>query len=126
MAEKKEKLTVEKILQQKKIFDKKLNTPYFCQILDCEIDIEEHSISKVSAIINKEYDDPIRADLELIYAFCPIFRSKKLQKELGVEDPIDTVELSLGHNITEINALVKHILARYGLGEDKIQKIKKQ
>ena len=126
MTEKKEKLTVEKILQQKKIFDEKLNTPYFCKIFNCEIDIEQHPISKVSAIMNKEYDDPMRADLELIYTFCPIFRSKKLQEELGVEDPIDAVELSLGYNMTEINALVKNILDRYGLRTDKIQKIKKQ
>ncbi len=122
----KEKLTLEKILQQRKILDETVNAPYYSKLFNCEIEIEEHPVSKLSAIVNKDYDDPLRADLELIYAFCPIFRSKKLHDKLGVEDPIDAVELSFGHNLNEINALARAILSRYGYGGDVFEKIKKQ
>lgn len=126
MTDKTQKLTIEKILEKKKIIDEKENKPYYCDYFHSTIDIENHSIDKVADIVNKQYDSPIRADLELIYAFCPIFRSTELQKQLDVNDPVDTVSNVFSNNIIEIQKLAKYILSRYGLNVDKVSTIKKQ
>ena len=120
------KLTIEKILEKKQLLDETVNKPYYSEFFGCEIDIEAHSVEKVSEIINKEYDTPLRADLELIYTFCPVFRSHKLHEEYEVKDPIDIVELALGHNMQEINGLAKAIMKRYGFDVDKVEAVKKQ
>lgn len=120
------KLTIEKILEKKKLLEETINIPYYSDYFGCEIEIEEHSVEKISTIISKEYDTPLRADLTLIYEFCPIFRSKKLHEEYEVKDPVDVIELALGHNIKEINSLAKAIMKRYGFDTDKVEELKKQ
>ncbi len=127
MTKKAEKLTIEKILEKKRILESTDKKPYYCEFFGAEIDIEEHSLKKVSEIVSKDYgEDSLRADFELIYAFCPIFRNKKLQEEYNVQDPIDIIELVFNHNLGAIQDLAKAIMKRYGLGVDKVEEIKKQ
>lgn len=127
MTKKAEKLTIEKILEKKHILESTDKKPYYCKFFGAEIDIEEHSLKKVSEIVSKDYgEDSLRADFELIYAFCPIFRNKKLHEEYNVQDPIDIIELVFNHNLGAIQDLAKAILRRYGLESDKVQEIKKQ
>lgn len=119
------KLTIEKILTKKKIIEETTQKPYQSDFFGAEIDIEMHSADKVAEILNKQYDTAFRGDLELIYAFCPIFRSKKLQEELEINDPVDTVSVAFSHNIQEISNLAKEIVKRYGFDVNKVEEIKK-
>lgn len=122
-----EKLTIEKILEKKHIIETTNKKPYYSEFFNAEIEIEEHPLKKVSEIITKEYqEDSLRADYELIYAFCPIFRNKKLHEEYEVQDPIDIIELVFNHNLGAIQDLAKAILTRYGLESEKVEEIKKQ
>lgn len=124
---KNEKLTIEKILEKKRIIETEENKPYYSEFFGAEIVIENHPLKKVSEIVSKDYgEDSLRADFELIYAFCPIFRNKKLHEEYEVQDPIDIIELVFNHNLGAIQDLAKAILKRYGLEVDKVQEIKKQ
>ena len=127
MTKKAEKLTIEKILEKKRILESTDKKAYYCEFFGAEIDIEEHPLKKISEITSKDYgEDSLRADFELIYAFCPIFRNKKLHEEYNVEDPIDIVEVIFDHNLGAIQDLAKAIMKRYGLGVDKVEEIKKQ
>lgn len=123
--EKKNKPTIDELLERKNLFEKSVKTPYFSKLLNCEIEIEDLGIEKLSDIINKEYESNITADLELIYAFCPLFRSVELHEKLNVKNPVDAVELLFGRNVFEIQSLAKAILKRYGYEIDKAEKIKK-
>ena len=120
------KLTIEDLLEKKEILKKKSITSHFSEMLGGEIEIEEHPLKKVSDIISKSDEGGIRSDLELIYAFCPIFRGKKLQEAHEVEDPIDVVEKVFNYNLPEIQNLAKTILKKYGFSEDKFEVLKKQ
>lgn len=127
VSKKAEKLTIEKILEKKHILETEENKPYYCEFFGAEIVIENHPIKKVSEIVSKDYgDDSLRADFELIYAFCPIFRNKKLHEEYEVQDPIDIIELVFNHNLGAIQDLAKAIMKKYGLGVDKVEEIKKR
>ena len=120
------KLTIEDILKNKKIVEKKKNEPYFCKMFEKEIDIEELPVSKIAEILNNaQNEEAMRADYELIYESCPIFRSKELQEDYEIKDPIMIVEKVFNKNLIEINNLAKFILSRYGYGEE-INNIKKQ
>lgn len=120
------KLTIEDILKNKNILEKKKKAPYFCEMFGREIDIEELPVSKIAQILNNaQNDEPMRADYELIYESCPIFRSKELLEEFDVKDPITIVEAVFNKNIIEINNLARFILGRYGYGEQ-IENVKKQ
>lgn len=120
------KLTIEDLLKKKAIFKENSITSYFSDVLGGEIEIENHPLTKVSKIIAEGSEEGIRADLKLIYAFCPIFRNKKLQESYEVEDPIDIVEKVLNYNLPEVQSLAKTILKKYGFSEDKFEVLKKQ
>lgn len=121
------KVTVASILKQKKILEEVKATPFYSDVFQGEIDIDEISPNKVMEIIQSATeDDPLRSDYELIYTCCPIFRDKELQAEYEVEDPIDIVRAVYKNNLIEPSSLAKHILKRYGFylndGVDKIKK----
>ncbi len=120
------KVTIEDVLKAKQVIEEKQNKPFYSKTFDGEIEIEDVSPDKILSIVNaSSKDEPLRADYELIYECCPIFRSKELQNNYDVEDPIMIVEKAFGKNIIEIDSLAKHILKKYGYYED-IEKIKKQ
>lgn len=114
------KVTVASILKKKKIMEEVKTTPFYSEVFQGEIDIDDVSPAKIMEIIQgASEDEPLRADYELIYACCPVFRDKELQTEYEVEDPIDIVGAIYKHNLIEPSSLAKHILKRYGfyLGE---------
>lgn len=119
------KVTIQDILKAKKLLEDRKKEPFYSQVFNGEIEIEDISANKIVEIINSPIDDALRADMELIYACCPIFRSKDLQVEFEVKDPIDTVAKSFADNIKEIDALAKHIMKRYGYFTNEAETIKK-
>lgn len=120
------KVTIEDILKTKQIIEEKQNIPFYSKTFDGEIEIEDISPERILSIVNSSSkDEPLRADYELIYECCPIFRNKKLQEAYDIEDPVMVVEKAFGKNIIEIDSLAKHILKKYGYYED-VEKIKKQ
>ena len=126
MAKTTKKVTLEDILNAKKVIEEKQNIPFYSKTFDGEIEIEDVSPEKILSIVNSSSkDEPLRGDYELIYECCPIFRSKEMQEAYNIEDPVMVVEKAFGKNIIEIDSLAKHILKRYGYYED-VQKIKKQ
>jgi hypothetical protein len=121
------KVTIESILKKKSILKEIKTEPFYSKFFDGEIEIENISPSKILEIVqNANPDEPLRADHELIYACCPVFRSKELLEEYEVQDPIDIISKIYGNNIIEPSELAKHILKRYGfyLGEG-VETIKK-
>lgn len=120
---------IEDILQKKQLLDDTINKPYYSDFFGGDIEVEDNALAKVSKIMQKAKDysgDAVRLDLELIYALCPVFRSKELQKQFEVDDPIDVVAKSFNNNLVEISSLAKHIIKKYGLDIDKVSEIKKQ
>lgn len=121
------KVTVTDILKKKAILKEETAKPFYSDFFDGEIEIEDVSPQKILDIVqNANSDEPLRADHELIYACCPVFRSADLIEEYEVQDPIDVVGKIYGNNIVEPSELVKHILKKYGFylgdGVDAIKK----
>lgn len=121
------KLTIEDILKKKKILENIKSEPYYSEFFEKEIEIEDIKPSKIMEIINNaDETEPLRADWELIYTCCPIFRNKELLEEYSINDPIDIIGKIYGNNIIEPSNLAKHILKRYGFYiNDGVNKIKK-
>ena len=120
------KITIKDILQAKNLIEENKNKPYYCELFGGEIEVEDIPVSKITQILNSATEDePLRSDYELIYESCPIFRSKELQDELDIKDPIMVVEKAFGGNIFEIDKLAKFIMRRYGYFSG-VETIKKQ
>lgn len=123
-------LTVKEVLAQKKIISGKQEKNYYSELLGGEI--------KLSNKINKddllEYvRDSNRGEYdrykEMIYEFCPIFKSEELREAFKdeIDEPTDIVEKVFCENINEIIKLGNFILKRFGLLSDSdIEKLKKQ
>lgn len=122
------KVTIEDILKKKNLIDNAKPEPFYSDFFGGEIEVEDVPVDRVIEIMsNANASEPLRADYELIYTCCPIFRAKELQEQYNIQDPIDVVKAVYGKNLNEPNQLAKHLMRRYGfyLGEGKA-KIKKQ
>ena len=121
------KVTIEDILKKKKIIEEKRKEPFYSETFEGEIEIIDIPAEKVLNIINSANpDEPLRSDYEIIYECCPIFRSKELQENYDIKEPIEVIEKCFGSNIQEIDNLAKHIIKRYGFYQDKVEPVKKQ
>lgn len=121
------KTTIEDILKAKKVIEEKKKKPFYSKTFESELEIEDIPAEEFAKIVNaSSEDEPLRANYELIYACCPIFRDKRLQEEFEVQDPVDVVEKAFGNNVFEIDDLAKHIMKRYGYTENSVENIKKQ
>ena len=122
------KVTIEDILKKKKIIEETSVKPFYSEFFGGEIEIEDIPVSTIARIIqNSDETDELRADYELVYTCCPIFRSKELLEEYDVKDPIDIVGKLYKCNITELSELTKHILNRYGIFiHNGVETVKKQ
>lgn len=120
-------LTIEDILNNKKIIEKRQGEQFYSKVFRRRIEIADISPERILSIVNSATeDDPLRADYELIYECCPIFRSKELFDAYGdIEDPVMIVEKVFNRNIFEIDSLAKFILKKYGYYGD-VETIKKQ
>ncbi len=120
-------LTIEDILNNKKIVEKNKTDKFFSKTFGKEIEVAEVSPEKILAIVNaSSEDEPLRADYELIYECCPIFRSKEIHTAYGdVKEPVMIIEKVFNNNILEIDSLAKFILKKYGYYGD-VETVKKQ
>lgn len=122
-----QKTPIEDILKSKKLLEEKCQKPYYSKLFNSEIEIEDIPMDKVAKILNKaNEEEPIKTDLEIIYESCPIFRSKELQSNYDISDPMDIIGKVFCQNIQEIDNLAKHIMKRYGYFTEAIETIKKQ
>lgn len=122
------KITIEDVLKKKQLISVDEIKPFHSDVFDAEIDIDDVDVQTILNIIeNADASEPLRADDELIYTCCPFFRSKELQDQLGVKDPIETIRAVYGRNIAEPALLVKYILSHYGIDfQTGVKAIKKQ
>ena len=120
-------LTLEDILNNKKIIEKQKEEKFFSKTFNKEIEIADVSPERILSIVNSSSEDePLRADYELIYECCPIFKSKELYEAYSeIEDPVLLVEKVFNKNIFEIDSLAKFILKKYGYYGD-VETVKKQ
>lgn len=122
------KLTIEKILERKKIIDTDFNIKaYYSALLDAEIDVEDNKQEQILDIISEQEESQYKRYIRLIYECCPIFKLANENKIYEVKEPYDIVSLVLENNMNEIIALGNFIMKKYGfLDEDLIDRIKKQ
>lgn len=121
------KTTIDDILKAKKIIEEKRETPFYSKTFNSDIEIEDISTDKFVELVNSSKEsEPLRADCEIIYVCCPVFRNKELIEAFNVKDPVDVVEKAFGKNVFEIDNLAKHIMKRYGYFDESAEKIKKQ
>ena len=120
-------LTIEDILNNKKIVEKQKQEKFFSKTFNKEIEVADISPERILSIVNSSSEDePLRADYELIYECCPIFKSKELYEAYSeIEDPVLLVEKVFNKNIFEIDSLAKFILKKYGYYGD-VETVKKQ
>lgn len=120
-------LTIEDILNNKKIVEKQKQEKFYSKTFNKEIEVADVSPERVLSIVNSSSEDePLRADYELIYECCPIFKAKELYEAYGdIEDPVMIVEKVFNKNIFEIDSLAKFILKKYGYYGD-VETVKKQ
>lgn len=122
------KLTVEDILAQKKLIDKKANQNFYSKVFNAEIEVKDAKADSITEILSDSSEGEFRRYLKLIYLCCPIFKSEELRNSFdGIKEPYDIIECVFGTNINEIMQLGNFILAKYGfLDEDLLPDIKKQ
>jgi len=120
-------LTIEDILNNKKIIEKQNQEKFVSKIFGKEIEISDISPERILNIVNSSSEDePLRGDYELIYECCPIFKSKELHEAFSdIKDPVMIVAKVFNNNIIEIDSLAKFILKKYGYYGD-IDTVKKQ
>lgn len=120
------KNSIDDILKAKKIIEQNKTKSYYSKALGINFEIDEIDAERITDIINSaQNDNPLRSDCELIYACCPIFRSKELQEKLNVSDPIETVKAVFCNYVQEIDELAKVIVKNYGFTSDKVEAVKK-
>lgn len=123
-------LTVKEVLEQKKIISEKQEKNYYSELLGGEIELsnkinKDDLLEYVRDSNRGEYD----RYKEMIYEFCPIFKSEELREAFKdeIDEPADIVEKVFCENINEIIKLGNFILKRFGLLSDSdIEKLKKQ
>lgn len=122
------KLTVEDILAQKKLIDKKANQNFYSKVFNAEIEVKDAKADSITEILSDSSEGEFRRYLKLIYLCCPIFKSEELRNSFdNIKEPYDIIECVFGTNINEIMQLGNFILAKYGfLDEDLLPDIKKQ
>ncbi len=119
------KVGIAEILQAKKIFEETRQEGFYSTVFGGEIEVEDVPPQKILEIVNgSDKEDPLRANYELIYACCPVFRGTDVLAEFEVQDPVMVVEKAFCGNIVEVDNLAKHILKRYGYYGD-VQAVKK-
>lgn len=122
------KLTVEDILAQKKLIDKKANQNFYSKVFNAEIEVKDAKADSITEILSDSSEGEFRRYLKLIYLCCPIFKSEELRNSFdGIKEPYDIIERVFGNNLNEIMQLGNFILTKYGfLDEDLLKDIKKQ
>lgn len=122
------KLTVEDILAQKKLIDKKANQNFYSKVFNAEIEVKDAKADSITEILSDSSEGEFRRYLKLIYLCCPIFKSEELRNSFdGIKEPYDIIERVFGNNLNEIMQLGNFILTKYGfLDEDLLKDVKKQ
>ena len=122
------KLTVEDILAQKKLIDKKANQNFYSKVFNAEIEVKNTKADSITEILWNNSDSEFRRYLKLIYLCCPIFKSEELRNSFdNIKEPYDIIERVFGNNLNEIIQLGNFIMTKYGfLDEDLLKSIKKQ
>lgn len=123
------KLTIEDILEQKKI-SKKVEMTFKSEVLNREIDFEKIDASKVMEILQDSQSgmlDYHSANMYLIYLSVPIFRNEKIRADMENKNdsPYKVVEEIFNSNIMEITSFADKILSIYGFTAEKVKSLKK-
>jgi len=112
-----EKLTVEKILERKKVI-KPLEMVYHSDFLNGDIEIKKINPDKIAVLLSEAQElGQIKSYQKLIYESCPLFQKKELHQELKPTEPYDIVDLVFESNLKEILELGNKILMIYGFIE---------
>lgn len=120
-------LTLEKLLEEKKIINPK-KWEFECEEFDDIIKIEKVAPSKISSIAKDMQEgkiDDYTACQMAIFESVPMFKAKELREQYSVAEPFEVVDAVFDRNIGLIYTFGNRIFANYGLVEVK-DDIKKQ
>lgn len=122
------KLTIEELLQNKKISQKP--KMYFdSEVLDRRIDFEKIDPSKIMDTLLEAKDGTMtihNANLYIIYLSVPMFRNQQMLEKYEIKDsPYKVVEEIFENNVMEITSFADTILSIYGFDAKKVENLKK-
>ena len=124
MTTKTNKITIDDILQKKKLV--KDYSVFKSKYFGKEFELETIKPAQLVEIMNSD-EDEITRYCKLIYNSCSFFRKKELIEALEVEIPYLTVAETFGDNYAGLFEFGNFIMEKYGfIDEETVNKVKKQ
>ena len=124
MTTKTNKITIDDILQKKKLV--KDYSVFKSKFFGKDFELETIKPAQLVEIMNSD-EDEITRYCKLIYNSCSFFRQKELIEALEVEIPYLTVAETFGDNYAGLFEFGNFIMEKYGfIDEETVNKVKKQ
>ena len=118
------KITIDDILQKKKLV--KDYSVFKSKFFGKDFELETIKPAQLVEIMNSD-EDEITRYCKLIYNSCSFFRKKELIEALEVEIPYLTVAETFGDNYAGLFEFGNFIMEKYGfIDEETVNKVKKQ
>ena len=118
------KITIDDILQKKKLV--KDYSVFKSKFFGKDFELETIKPAQLVEIMNSD-EDEITRYCKLIYNSCSFFRQKELIEALEVEIPYLTVAETFGDNYAGLFEFGNFIMEKYGfIDEETVNKVKKQ
>ena len=122
------KVTIEDILEQKKI-KKSYDMYYDSEVLGGRVDFEKINANKVIDIMSDVNDGNMEvfdACMYIIYLSVPMFRNKKLVEDKeNADSPYKIINDIFNGNIIEISEFAQKIFELYGVNDETVKNLKK-